>query len=904
MTDTLQKDQKVATRIPIRNVWVLNRWGHPIDAKRYSYQVEHGHQSPPVSVAVATSYELKSPDYVHSSDPQEEHQDFDAGAVPLDSSHPRYVLLDGHHRVRAAQSRGDTHINAVVSIPEVPHYLSPDRKASYHQELTSEVQKLGKSEDHDGLATLLDHDDPRERKLALKSHGVTPAHLRIALQDPDPDVRKAAAHHPSLTPELIEEVLRGDDTWLAEQVLLRPDLRAEDLEAAIDNPDLQPTVARHWALSPEQREHLESHPELDDESKEHARQNPELSKSVGFLTYPLLGHGQVPQATMVWDREKYAGRIRAHGDPEPEARESGSISTRVWSDPQEGLPPHRRFLIQAARPVINPGFHEAVRNRVFGEAPRSRRELIQAVAQQAPAVRSLVRGKGLASADIHEAQHGLFYGLAHKHGTGTRDRVIEATYQGIPDSDRREVVDAIRDSMVPGLEGHERQEEGLTHLQSYLQNPDHRAQVHKKLKLGTVESQREFMGRARRTWQALQRKAKSIRPEDVGITEKSEAEVLGAWLEKAEAERKIGNLDVVSEHLGTDTDLKHWMAAAEFLTGKPVDPAVVRARMLETDSAFEAVVLAAGLSEADRPALEAVVGLKELKKSEEKPEVKSVFPEGEPMAEILRGSYNRGETEPIHLGGKHSKGTLLFRDEDGRLYLAKPGSGKISPAAGVAEEKAGMSRREVAFDAVARSWGLGRSLPDVQLLLIGGREVAGFTMLPLTWRSLHVANKMNPGLARRALAPYLNQGMLHRWAVLDYTLGQSDRHGGNLLVGPESDGHRIALIDHGSAFAGKDFNPGHDKNSFVPYYLRVWGPDKGWSAASGQQRLQWLPTLHPETDSGLRDWIESLDPHRLESILHRYGINPEPSVARLKSVQEALAGAGSASLVINRFWVE
>jgi hypothetical protein len=763
---------------------------------------------------------------------------------------------------------------------------------------------LGKSET-DGHSILLDHHDPRERKLALKSHGVTPAHLRLALQDPDPDVREAAAHHPSLTPELIEEVMRSDDTWLAEQVLQRPDLRSQDLEAAIDNPELQATVARHWALSPEQREHLESHPDLDAVSKEHARQSGELLKNVGFLTYPQLGHGQVPQQTMVWPREEYRARIEARGQGPVSVKESGHTSTKINSNHREGLEPDRRFLTQGARPVASPGFHESVRHRMFGEAPIDRKNLIQTIAAQAPKVKEVVRNKILAATDDHEAQHGLFYNMAHKHGTGVRNRVLLNTYQGISDQDRREVVDAIRDSMVQGLDDHEKQEEGLTHLQSYLQNPDHRTQVHRKLNLGTTSTQHEFMARARKTWEALRHKAQTIKPEDVGMVVKSESEEVEAWLSKSEAERKLGGLDTVAEHLGSSSELEVWIAAAEFLTGKKLEPAAVRARMLDVDDPKQAVLLAAGLAPEDMKDLEAVVDIKELNKSEEDaPDIKAVFSSGEKMAEVLRGAYARGEAEPINLGGKHSKGTMLFRDEDGRLYLLKPGSGKNSPAAGVSEEKASMSRREVAFDSVARAWGLGNSLPDVQLLLVGGREVAAFTMLPLTWGSLYSREKQHPGSARRALAPYLNQGMLHRWAVLDNVLGNPDRHGGNLLVGPEDDGNRVALIDHGSAFAGVDFNPSHDGNSFVPYYLRVWGPNKGWSAASSKEKLGWLPTLASETDSGLRDWILSLDPNRLTQELHRYGIDPAASVARLKAIQEALSSSESASHLVNRFWVE
>ena len=75
-----------------------------------------------------------------------------------------------------------------------------------------------------------------------------------------------------------------------------------------------------------------------------------------------------------------------------------------------------------------------------------------------------------------------------------------------------------------------------------------------------------------------------------------------------------------------------------------------------------------------------------------------------------------------------------------------------------------------------------------------------------TWESLDERNRRVDQAAVEVLRPYLDNGDVHRMAVMDWVLGNADSHGQNVLVNAADD--QIALIDHGSAFAGPNFNPG------------------------------------------------------------------------------------------------
>lgn len=368
---------------------------------------------------------------------------------------------------------------------------------------------------------------------------------------------------------------------------------------------------------------------------------------------------------------------------------------------------------------------------------------------------------------------------------------------------------------------------------------------------------------------------------------------------------------VILAMLGYSHRLQRALDAARFLSARATDPAAVRQALWEADGDVEeAALLAHGLeaSEPNRKALRAVQDVSETRKAEgahpfTPDQVFAPDPAGEDAAEAVRRAVSDEFLLPVQLGGKHSAGSYLARDQaTGVTWLLKPGSGGQSPAAGVREEGASQSRREAAFWHVAEAWGLGDYVPRAELLQLhtpqGVSEVAAIELLGWSYKTLDKVKNEDPSAARAAVEPYVKEGLAHRWAVLDYVLGQTDRHAGNIMV---HDGD-AQLIDHGAAFAGPDFSPARDKKSFIPYYLRAWAPGK-WSVMDAGTRLKYMPRLPEEKAQELRSWIESLDVSDLDKILGRYGINPQPAKARLARLKMAVREM-PADVAVNRAWVE
>lgn len=718
-----------------------------------------------------------------------------------------------------------------------------------------QLEELGKSED--GIENLLQVDDPVERRLALKSKAIEPYHLRIALQDEDPEVRLAAVKHPNLTPELMKEVLRGDDKWLAEQLLQRPDLRPEELEHAIADPDLRGVASQHPALSEAQRNAMIEDPETPDAAKEQAAQG--LIKNIGMLTYPQLGEGRAYSMPMIID----------HRD--------------LHDDPKVGSTMYNAKRSQPMKP------NEAkLRSWAGGATPKAEN------AQEG-----------------HEAQHIMFAKLKQRFGREAGYRIVASTLAGL-DHEHRDHVFNLLDAHKPvsARDPIKRPEEAIAYLHNYLMDPSHRRVVHVNMRISqNINAMRASVQKARRAWQMLQARAEALRPEEVGVKVQKDEEVIGTYIEKLKKSRDV-NDSRVADHVGMDMNLQSYIQAAKFLTTKPLDEGVVRRHLIECDDDMkEAVINAAGLTSPEqRKAFDAILELKELSKSEDKPtvahDIQALLPEDESIAKEIRWAFQHNEVKSVKLGGKHSKGTLMAKDSDGRLYLIKPGSGKTSPIAGAREEKASQSRREAAFSAIARSWGFNKTVPRATLLIMDGKEVACIEMLPLDWQGLHKTKKVDPTIPQKSLRDYLDRGIVHKWAVLDYVLGNGDRHGMNIMVSPADEDHKLALIDHGSAFAGPSFDPGQDSSSFVPYYLRAWGPEKGFMKLSNKQKLDTMPVLHETKDIELREWIVGRSEKELEAFLHRFGINPAACVARLNALKDAVAHAKNASRVVDEFWVK
>lgn len=358
--------------------------------------------------------------------------------------------------------------------------------------------------------------------------------------------------------------------------------------------------------------------------------------------------------------------------------------------------------------------------------------------------------------------------------------------------------------------------------------------------------------------------------------------------------------------LGVDSKLEALLVAAAFLAGVPV-PEVEHARqaMLRHDENAEAAALeTCGLvvTEPMLQALRAVVHA-DLAKAEPKgrvdfKDVLAVTPDGAEFAAEVTRALKVKQAEPVQLGGKHSDGTVLTTDpaHHGRILL-KPGSGDQNPAAGDRQSSSSQSKREAAFWAVAARWGLGQYLPETHLLLIDGKEYAAIRLVPFSFKTMNKLRDADPGLAPRLFRIFLPDGVLHQWAAMDYILGNPDRNAGNIMARPPE----VRLIDHGSAFAGSEFAPGTDQNSYVPFYLRAWAP-ADFKTLDPAAKVRVLPRVSALAAAELKTWLIGLSSADLATELHRFGIDPTASLARLDSLKFA-AEHVPADLAINQAWV-
>lgn len=224
---------------------------------------------------------------------------------------------------------------------------------------------------------------------------------------------------------------------------------------------------------------------------------------------------------------------------------------------------------------------------------------------------------------------------------------------------------------------------------------------------------------------------------------------------------------------------------------------------------------------------------------------------------------------------------------------------RVSPAAGVAQESASQSKRECAFWKIADEIGIGNFYPRADLLIINGSEVAAMRLLPFDFKTLDKILKTDPNRAVQVLEPYRRSGVLHKWAVLDFIAGNPDRHAGNGMCNP---GGQVALIDHGSAFAGDAFDPAHDSNSFIPFYLRANVRGRNFNAMTFGDKLRFMPTVNDETNKGLLTWLNGIDVNKIKQILDEFQIDAQPVLDRLDKIKAA-SQAASVDIATNQIWL-
>lgn len=262
----------------------------------------------------------------------------------------------------------------------------------------------------------------------------------------------------------------------------------------------------------------------------------------------------------------------------------------------------------------------------------------------------------------------------------------------------------------------------------------------------------------------------------------------------------------------------------------------------------------------------------------------AIMPDGKDVATALQRAMSSGTVKSVKLGGKHSKGTAIGTDPKTRQrWLLKPGSGQLSPALGVRQEAASQSRREVAFYKIAELVGVQDFFPQAYLIDVDGVEVAVMELLSTSYKSLDKARRSLGVDSRQLFEPHRKDGTLFRWAALDWILGNADRHANNIMI----KGDTIKLIDHGTTFAGIDFDPAFDlKKSFIPFYLRAWSRFN-FTQLEPKDRLAQMPTMDHEVNQKFGQWIESLPEDKFRQVMEQYGINPEPSLMRLRDLKSA-----------------
>jgi hypothetical protein len=368
--------------------------------------------------------------------------------------------------------------------------------------------------------------------------------------------------------------------------------------------------------------------------------------------------------------------------------------------------------------------------------------------------------------------------------------------------------------------------------------------------------------------------------------------------------------DVIEDMLGANYKFHELLVAAKFVSGRkefPLDR--VRYSFVHHEDDPEAAALyACGLedTEQNRESVRAISKMVDVVKFEpvvETPKnIEAFDPYDKEVADEIKNAYKAGAVERISLQGKHSKGTLIARDpRTMHVWLIKPGSGSTSPAAGVSDETASQSAREAAFSNVAREWKLGHNCVRAEMLRVDGMEWAALSMLPYEYKNADKWKKENLSLLQRSLDNLRSTGTLHKLAILDFVLGNPDRHAQNIMMNPE--GH-IVMIDHGSSFAGDNFSPASDKKSFIPFYLRYNALN--FSQLSYEDRLRKMPRTGFGGQNEIESFIAQIDPNKASQIIGDYKIDPQPSLNRLAIVKGLLHSRDPSMPIdesINRLWL-
>lgn len=590
-------------------------------------------------------------------------------------------------------------------------------------------------------------------------------------------------------------------------------------------------------------------------------------------------------------------------------------------DTQEATTPRQEKIatnvIASKIKQASPGLPLEQLKEVAADIPQESRGAATAGAPSAPPV-SFSFHDAPSSTKLHEDMHKVFARVQERHGEKARNNLIQNMWHALPLSSRKILgmwLEGLNPSFKNQKDSSLYREEAFTYLSTYLNNPTVRSNVQ-----GLDPKQMRFFDSAmKRAWRQLQAVSEvadhrwlgTISPWWADYKKNRDAtKAYQASLAKSSFDEKLKAIsystkrvedwehDMALDMVGMDAEIERSLSAAVFLSGgKEPNMDFYRVALRLYNDYDRAALYAVGMPDNERN-LKALQGAKkftEMSKNEPA-NIHSIQPaneEAKQTAKEVQRGVEYGLIKPLKLKGKHATGTQVVKDpETDHVWLLKPGSGKMSPGAGISDEKASMSAREAAFWHVAKVMGVEKHVPRTDLLLVNAQEWAAIALVPFDYKTLDKLNRNDPGAATRILEPFRKDGTIHRWAVLDWVAGNVDSHGQNIM----SNGKDVQLIDHGSTFAGVNFDPAHDTKSFIPFYLRVWG-GQDFAQKSPEERVSLMPVLDHEAEVQYSIWLASIDEKVLATEVARYGIDPKPAMQRLDKLK-----AGPTSRYLMETW--
>ena len=112
--------------------------------------------------------------------------------------------------------------------------------------------------------------------------------------------------------------------------------------------------------------------------------------------------------------------------------------------------------------------------------------------------------------------------------------------------------------------------------------------------------------------------------------------------------------------------------------------------------------------------------------------------------------------------------------------------------------------------------------------------------------------------SRKVMDKHFKSGDAHKLSIMDYVLGNWDRHAGNMVADPETGD--IKGIDHGTAFHHLDHHP-------------TWGAAPAWIASQKNY------TTPQGASQEVRKWLEGLSESKLKEAVKQHGLNPHAARA-------------------------